>query len=402
MSAEDEENFADLLAEYEQKSPQQNRRGPKVGDVVQGPVVSIGHDAVFIELGSKSEAMLDIGQVSDADGNLTVAVGDIVEARVVDPGKSGCIVLRRGLGRGPDAYAELEQAHEHGMAVPGVVSGVNKGGFEIEVAGQRAFCPISQIDDHFVEEPETFVGQRFDFRITRFERGRGSQVNLVVSRRALLEEESAELAKETRERLEVGAVFSGKVVTIKPYGAFVDIGGIQGMLHISELGHIRVEDPNEVLSEGQTLKVQIIKIEQTGDAKRPEKIGLSLKSLESDPWDGIAGRVPEGSFVSGTVVRLQQFGAFVEIAPGIEGLIHISELGADRRVSHPRDVVAVGNQVEVKVLNVDPERRRISLSLGAAQEASAHAEMVERQANFAPVTTGLGTLGDLLQKSHKK
>ncbi len=398
---EEEEDFAALLREYEGNAPAGRRRGPKVGDVVTGPVVSIGHDAVFIELGAKSEAMLELSQVTDADGNVTVRVGDQVEARVVE-NKGGTVILRRSMGHGPDAHAELVQAHEHGMPVSGQVTGVIKGGVEVQIAGHRAFCPISQLDDRFVEDAETFVGRRLEFRITRLEPGRGSNLNLVVSRRALLEEEAKARAEETRTRLEIGAVFPGTVASIKPYGAFVDIGGIQGMLHISELGHTRVDNPADVLSEGQRIEVQVIKIEKTGDPKRPEKIGLSLKSLERDPWDDVATRFAEGAHIRGTISRLQQFGAFVELAPGIEGLIHISELGTERRISHPREVVNIGDRVEVKVLAIDHERHRISLSLAAAQKDAAAAAEAEQVATYRPVAPALGTFGDLLQKSMKK
>jgi small subunit ribosomal protein S1 len=348
--------------------------------------------------------MLEIDQVTDNDGNVMVRVGDVIEARVVETsGKGGCVILRRTLGKGPDAYAGLEQAHEHGIPVEGVVTEVIKGGFEVQIAGARGFCPISQIDNHFVEDPEPYVGTRHEFRITRFERGRGNRVNLVVSRRALLEEEASRQAEETRAHLEVGAVMPGRVTSLKPYGAFVDLGGIEGMLHISELGHTRVEHPKDVLSEGQNVEVQVIKIEQTGDPKRPERIGLSLKSMTSDPWDEVADRFPEGMFLHGTVVRLQPFGAFVELAPGIEGLVHISELAAGKRINNPREVCREGDRVEVKILGIDQERRRISLSMSAAVEAADKAEEADRIEHYKPAAPkGLGTLGDLLKNKLDK
>jgi len=398
-----EEDFAALLAEYEQSAPQVHR-SLNVGDVVEGTVISIGDDAVFVEMGYKSEGMLEREQVTDSKGELIVEIGSKIEARVVDTGaKTGCVVLRRSVGKGPDARDELAQAFEHGMPVEGVITGTNKGGVEVQIAGVRAFCPMSQLDNRFVEDPESFVGQRSSFRITRFEPGRGSNVNIVVSRRAILEEEARELAAETRTRLKPGAVFTGTVSSIQPYGAFVDIGGIEGLVHVSELGFARVSHPGDVLREGQTLDVQVIGVEQTGDPKRPEKIKLSVKSMEKDPWAEVEAQFAAGSKVQGTVVRLQPFGAFVELAPGIEGLIHISEMVADRRINHPREVVKEGQAVTVTVLNVDSAQRRISLTLkdlGAeaarqAEERNTIAEHKRKQPE------SLGTFGDLLKNKLK-
>ncbi len=395
MAIEEKEDFATLLAEYEQREPTPRRQNlPAVGDKVSGKVVSIGREAVFVALGAKAEAVLDRDQVVDSDGNLQVSVGDTIEARVAEI-RSGQIVLRTSIGRGPDARAELAQAHAHGIPVEGVVSAAIKGGVEVQVAGVRAFCPISQLDDRYVEDAGEYVGKRYAFRITRYETGRGNQVNLVLSRRVLLDEEKAIRAQETREKLKVGAVLPGRVTSIKGYGAFVDLGGIEGMLHISELGFGRVEHPSDVVSVGQSLDVQIIKIEKTNDPKRPEKIGLSLKALAADPWDEARKRFSDGSQVRGTVARLEAYGAFVELLPGVEGLVHVSELGAGRRVNHAREVVKIGDEVDVVVLGFDLPRRRISLSIKAAKagEEAAVAASYDR-----PKSSGFGTIGDLLKK----
>lgn len=392
---QDTEDFASMLAEFERETDAPSGRGPKVGEMVRGTVVNIGSEAVFLDLGGKSEGMLELDQVSDRDGNLTVAIGDEVEARVVESG-GGSIVLRRSIGKGPEARAELVQAMELGLAVEGVVTGVNKGGVEVQVAGVRGFCPISKLDSRYVEDPETFVGRRLSFRITKYETGRG-QGNLVLSRRELLEAEAAEQAVRTRAQLEPGAVMQGTVITVKPYGAFVDIGGIEGLLHVSELGYSRVGDPTEVLSPGQQIEVAVISVETTSDPRNPEKVSLSLKRLEKDPWLDLAQRFPEGSRTRGTVVRTQQFGAFVELAPGIEGLVHISELGAARRINHPREVVSVGQEVEVTVLGVDLERRRVSLSLSTDGAESD----VDVQKYAGTPGRSLGTLGELLKDKLK-
>lgn len=369
---------------------------PSVGDTVRGRVASVGSDVVLVELGGKAEAILDLEQVKDDEGNVQVAVGDELEARVVEM-RGDTAVLRTSVRRGPDARAELAQAHAHQLPVDGLVTGVIKAGVEVQVAGMRAFCPISQLDDRFVEDATPFVGQRLQFRIIRYE-GDRKQANIVLSRRAILEEEAKARAAETRTRLREGVVLTGKVTSIKPYGAFVDLGGLEGMVHVSELGFGRVEHPQDVLQVGQEVEVQVLRIEKAQDAKRSERIALSLKALAQDPWEEVEKRFGEGAKARGKVVRLQPYGAFVELLPGIEGLVHISQLGAGRRIQHPREVVKVGDEVEVSVLGVDRDRRRISLSMGSAEN--------EREASVADVAAyrsgksggGLGTFADLLKK----
>jgi small subunit ribosomal protein S1 len=379
----DDEDFAAMFAASEKDKPRTKR--PKVGDVVRGKVISVGKEAVFIDVGGKAEGTLDRSQVTDHEGKLLVKVGDELEARVVaDAG--GVLTLRTKLGRGPEARAELAQAQELGIPVEGLVTEVVKGGVSVDVAGVRGFCPASQIDNRFVEDLNVFVGQRLTFRVTRYE-GR----NLVLSRRALLDEEKEKRAVETRKNLVPGAVIRGKVVGFKPFGAFVDLGGIEGMLHISELGFTRVEKPEDVLRLGQELDVAILKVEP---GEKGERISLSLKALANDPWVDSTANLHEGSRVKGTVTRLQPFGAFVEIAPGVEGLVHISELGAGRRINHPKEVVSVGQQVEASVLAVDHEKRRLSLSMAASKDASP--DEIAQAAPKAPKT--LGTFGDLLKK----
>ncbi len=394
-----DEDFAAMLAEFESGKPRADKKRPRIGDVVQGVVISIGKDAVFVDAGGKAEGVLERSQVSDADGKLLVQVGDKIEARVVaDAG--GVLTLRVKLGgRGPEARAELQQAQELGIPVDGVVQEVVKGGVSVDVAGVRGFCPASQLDARFVEDLSTYVGKRPTFRITRYE-----PRNLVLSRRALVEEEKEKLAAETRKKLEPGAVLRGKVVGFKPFGAFVDLGGVEGMLHVSELGYSRVDRPEDVLSLGQELDVAVLKIEpgerggrgERGDrGERGERISLSLKALASDPWRDATANLAEGVRVRGTITRLQPFGAFVEIAPAVEGLVHISELGAGRRINHPKEVVAVGQEVEAVVLAIDHERRRLSLSMAASKDATA--EDVAAAVKAQPPAR-LGTLGDLLQK----
>jgi small subunit ribosomal protein S1 len=387
--ADQDEDFAAMLAESERGAPRARKR-PRVGDQIAGKVISIGKDAVFVDVGGKAEGQIERGEVSDPDGKLLVKLGDTIEARVVaDTG--GVLTLRVKIGRGPEARAELQQAQELGIPVDGTVTEVIKGGVAVDVAGVRGFCPASQIDVRFVDDLAVYVGQRLTFRITRYE-----PRNLVLSRRALLEEENVKRAAETRKKLEVGAVLRGKVVGFKPFGAFVDLGGIEGMLHVSELGYARVEKPEDMLSLGQEVDVAVLKIEPSakGD-KAGERISLSLKALANDPWRETSASLAEGTRVRGKITRLSQFGAFVEIAPGVEGLVHISELGAGRRINHPKEVVSVGQEVEAVVLQVDPERRRIGLSLASSDGGSPDDVAQAAKAHPSPK---FGTFADLLKK----
>jgi small subunit ribosomal protein S1 len=386
--AEQDDDFAKMFADSERDAPRAKKR-PRVGDAITGKVISIGKDTVFVDLGGKAEGSLERGQVSDPEDKLLVKVGDTIEARVVaDTG--GALTLRMKVGRGPEARAELQQAFELGMPVEGVVTEVVKGGVSVDVAGVRGFCPASQLDVRFIDDLATYIGQRLTFRITRYE-----PRNLVLSRRVLVEEDNVRRAAETRKVLEPGAVLRGKVVGFKPFGAFIDLGGIEGMLHISELGYARVERPEDVLSLGQEVDVAVLKIEP---GEKGERISLSLKALASDPWRETAAALVEGARVRGKITRLQPFGAFVEIAPGVEGLVHISELGAGRRINHPREVVSAGQEVEAVVLSVDHERRRIALSTTASSDGSAEDVAEAARAAKAHNPARLGTLGDLLKK----
>jgi small subunit ribosomal protein S1 len=395
MAPPKEEDFAALLKEFEGNDARRAARAARVGDSVRGRVVSLGQETAFVELlGSKSEAMIELQQLRDQDGNLTVKVGDEIEARVVDSmGESGCVVLRRtAVARGPEAKAELQQAAQLGLAVEGTVTGVNKGGVEVLVAGVRGFCPISQLEMRHVEDASAYVGRKLEFRITRYEVDRRGD-NLVVSRRALLETEARAQADKIRSKLVPGAVLPGVVVALKDFGAFIDLGGVQGMLPASELGFSRGMRPADRLSLGQQLEVQILRIERTDDPKRPERISLSLKSMERDPWEDVAARFASGTRVAGKVTLIEVFGAFVELAPGIEGLVHIGELSAGKPVRNVRELTKVGATLEVTVLALDRERRRISLGVGERTDVVSQEDL-----DAARAPAKLGTLGDLFKK----
>ncbi len=395
----DSENFEALLAQFDKTHPAQKRKEPGVGDKVQGTIVTIGEEHAYIDLGIKSEGIMDVSLLKNDAGELTSKVGDKVEAAVTSKDEeTGALVLGTQHGRKAHDLSGLQDAYSQGLPVEGHVAGVIKGGVEVQIAGQRAFCPASQIDIRFVEDLSEFVGQRLDFHITKIEGGR--RPNLVLSRRAILEEEQRARAEEVRAKLEVGATLPGKVTSLQNYGAFVDLGGVEGMIHISELSFGRLNHPSEVLHEGQELEVSVLRIEKTDNPKRPEKIALSIRALAKDPWQEAAATYPVGTRVSGKITRVQPFGAFVELAPGIDGLVHISELGASKRVDHPKEVVNIGDQVEATVLGVDIEKRRISLSLDEEKAAGAAPSIAEYKAK--PKAEGaMGTFGALLQASLK-
>jgi small subunit ribosomal protein S1 len=401
----DENDFEALLKELE-KTEKAVAARPKVGDRVHGTIIEIGSEQAFVDIGGKAEATMDLANLRGTEGEITKQVGDGIEATITGTdSESGAFVLGSRQGRQAHGSEQLEAAYQSGTPVEGQITGTIKGGLEVQIAGQRAFCPASQADLRFVEDLSTLVGQRSAFRITKYEGGR--RLNLVVSRRAVLEQEQAERAAELRAKLEPGAVLSGKVVGLQPFGAFVDLGGIEGMIHISELALGRVGHPEEVLNLGQELEVAVLRIEQSNDPKRPERIALSLRALAKNPWSDAAERYRPGTRVQCRIERLEPFGAFVELEPGLTGLVHVSELGASRRVEHPKDVVQVNQQVEAVVVQVDTERRRIGLSLSTERLANAEATGPDaerysaggdqRRPRDGDAAPEVGTLGRLLK-----
>ena len=351
---EEKTSFAELL-EASSETP-----GHKVypGEKVSGRVAKISRDTLFVDLGGKSEGIADLQEFLDKSGSLTVKEGDWVEMRVSSI-RDG-IHLSKGIKlQGAGALEVLREAQQNIIPVEGRVSGVVKGGFEIDLSGLRAFCPISQIDLRFCEKPEDHIGERYPFRIMEIkEKGK----NIVVSRRVLLEEEQEKRSKETLERLKPDLVCEGKVTKLADFGAFVDIGGIEGMIHISEISHARIKHPSEILETGQQVKVKVMKIES--DKEGRPKISLSMKALEPDSWEKGIG-FEEGQIIHGKVSRLMDFGAFVEVAPGVDGLVHISEISYER-ISHPQQLLHEGDRIDVLVMGIDRETRRVSLSIKEA------------------------------------
>ena len=402
MPGSDDEDFAALFAASEGRT---RERRVAAGDVIRGRVVAVGSTAAFVAVGGKAEATIDLGEFRDpTTGEVQLHEGDEIEATVVDDGaRSGSIVLKRVAGRGGHVPGELEQAFAHGIAIEGLVTGENKGGYDVQIAGMRAFCPGSQIDRRRIEGAQ-YVGQRFSFRITKLE---GGGRNVVVSRRQLLEDEAAEQARAVWADLRVGAVVAGTVTSLRDFGAFVDLGGVDGLIHLSELGHGRASHPSEVLQVGQRVEAQVVKLEPDAKGGRG-RVGLSLRALAPDPWATVAERFPVGTSVRGTVRRLEQFGAFVELAPGLDGLVHVSRLAVDRRVSHPRQIVSIGETVDVTVVELDVGKRRIGLSMVERAKRDKDAAEAEERRDTEQVLTrssekaSLGTLGDLLGKKPKR
>ncbi len=352
---EEDISFAELF-ESSQQTP-----GFQVspGERVTGTVVKISKETVFIDLGGKSEGTADIQEFRDAEGNLEIKEGDEVQLRVSSV-RRGIHLSKAIKARGAEAIRLLEEARRNQVPVEGRVAAVNKGGFDIDLSGTRAFCPISQIDVRYCEKPEEHVGARYPFRIMELgERGR----NIILSRRVLLQEEEDKKAKETLARIQPDMELEGRVTRVADFGAFVDIGGLDGMVHVSELSRARVEKVSEFLEQGQVVKVKVLRIET--DKKGRPRISLSMKALEPEAWDQeFAFR--EGDVISGKISRLMDFGAFVEIAPGIEGLVHVSEISY-QRVSHPNKVLKEGEDVRVLVLKIDRDKRRVSLSIKDVQ-----------------------------------
>jgi small subunit ribosomal protein S1 len=323
--------------------------------VRRGTVVAIQGEDIFIDMGGKSQGVLTVSQFGVDEPVPGVGQGVDVTIEGFDA-DNGLLVLSR---QGAVMAAAWETLHE-GQIVEGRVTGHNKGGLELVIDGIRAFMPISQIELFRVEDISPYVNQRFRCQVSEIDR---EEKNLIVSRRALLEFEAQENREKAFESLVEGQTVKGVVRNIMPYGAFVDIGGVDGLLHVKDMSHSRVDDPNKFVKQGQTLELKVLKID-----KETRKVGLGLKQAMPDPWTGITEKYIANTVVSGRVTRLADFGAFVELEAGVEGLIPIGELTFERRVNHPGDVVKAGDVVRVRVMSVDPERKRISLSLKKAGE----------------------------------
>jgi small subunit ribosomal protein S1 len=378
------EDFARMLAE----SPVE-RDWFRPGQKVEALIVKIAPDWIFLDLGGKSEGYLDRRELQDEEGNLSVKEGDTVKAYFLSSRQNEKLFTTK-IGSGEAGRAYLEDAWRERIPVEGLVEKEVKGGFEVRIAGTaRGFCPYSQMGLTRLENAGDLVGKHVTFLIIEFgEQGR----NIILSHRGIMEEELRQKQEELRASLQEGMVVRGKVMSIQKFGAFIDIGGFQGLLPISEIGWGRVEDIHEVLTAGQDLDVAIVKLDWAQN-----RVTLSLKETQPDPWERVETDYPEGTSHMGKVARLTKFGAFVTLSDGVDGLIHISRLGAGKRINHPSEVVSPGQSLMVRIEKVERGSRRLSLSLAGVDHGEAEkAEAEDYQRYVGGNAASLGSLGDIL------
>jgi len=346
-------SFEEMFEAYDAKSA----RDLKQGDMVEGEIITVGKNAVYVDTGTKSDGVVDKAELLDEDGEFPYKTGDRLKLYVVSLSESEVILSKAISGAGKANM--IEDAWQSKAPVEGRVTESIKGGFSVDILGKRAFCPVSQMDVRYVETPEDYVGQTHHFLITRFEeKGR----NIVVSRRDLLNEQIKEEREAFIKTVDEGDVVQASVTKLMSYGAFMELApGVEGMVHVSELSWSRVEKPEDVVHVNDTITVKILKIENR-DSKNP-KISLSVKQTADNPWDNMGTAFKPGDQVAGKVVRLANFGAFVEIAPGVDGLVHISEMSHLKRVLRPEDEVSVGETVQVVIKAIDLDSKRVSLSM---------------------------------------
>src|SRR5499427_2622234 len=326
------------------------------GTVVKGRVVAVENDAVLIDVGLKSEGRVPLKEFAAGGAEPELHIGDTVEVfleRMED--KNGEAQLSREKARREEAWSQLEKSFQANDRVTGVIFGRVKGGFTVDLSGAIAFLPGSQVDIRPVRDITPLLGSPQPFQILKMDRSRG---NIVVSRRAVLEESRAEARNELVASLAEGQVLNGVVKNITDYGAFVDLGGVDGLLHVTDIAWRRINHPSEALTIGQTVKVQVIRFNP-----ETQRISLGMKQLEADPWEGVELKYPVGAKFTGRVTNITDYGAFVELEPGIEGLVHVSEMSWTKKNVHPGKIVSTSQEVEVMVLDVDPQKRRISLGL---------------------------------------
>ena len=330
----------------------------KVGTKVHGTVNRIGSEFVFIDIGSKNEALMKINEFPSENETPEVKIGDKITAFVISNNNEETI-LSKSLGGQSAAIQDVLDAMESKIPVQGKVTGVNKGGLNVKIMGHKAFCPISQIDTKFTSDVNTYLGKTYDFVISRVTEGGR---NIVLSRIPLLEQNIETKIDSLKETIADHRVYRGKIARITDFGLFIDMGDFEGLVHISEVSWERAENLNESFSIGQDVEYVILNIEKK-QPLRNSKISLSLKQVLDNPWTNISHTISIGQSVQGKVTRITNFGAFVEVAPGVEGLVHISEMSWGKRIHHPSEVVQEGSQVCVNVLNIDTTKKTISLSL---------------------------------------
>ena len=362
-----EENFAELL---EKSAMGQNFMEP--GQALETEIVAISGDTIFLQLNGKSEGILNAEELTDKEGNLTVQEGENIKVFFLKA-ENGEMRFTTRISSNEAGLAVLENAYRQGIPVEGVVEKEIKGGFEVKIGESRAFCPFSQMGEKRVEDAAEWIGKHLSFKIMEHsEKGR----NIIVSNRALIEAEKDKQRDVLKETLKEGMTVKGKVVSLQPFGAFVDIDGFQALLPISEISRERVEDISEVLSVGQDVEGKILSIDWSRD-----RISVSRKAMLGDPWDDASVKYRAGSRHKGKVVRLTEFGAFITLEPGIDGLIHKSAMAADSRDANPKDILKKGQEISVQINSIDVEKKRISLKLSslAQEEESVQKYMEDKE-----------------------
>ncbi|MCA9503742.1 MAG: 30S ribosomal protein S1 [Spirochaetaceae bacterium] len=346
------ESFADLFGSSE--------RSFKEGEIAKGKVLSIDNDYIQVDIGFKSEGMIASWEFMTEEGEITVKVGDTVEVLVEEvENEDGQLVLSKEKAERLKVWDEISNAYDNEEAVEGTIVARVKGGLSVDI-GVKAFLPGSQVDLRPVRNLEALLGEKASFKIIKFNKRRG---NIVLSRRALLETERKKMREQTLETLQEGQILDGVIKNLTDYGAFIDLGGIDGLLHITDMSWGRINHPSELFQVGDEIKVKVLKF----DAEA-ERVSLGLKQIQPDPWIDAGMRYPIGMRIQGKVVSLTDYGAFIELEPGIEGLVHVSEMSWTKRVKHPSKVVSIGDEVEAVVLDVDERDRKISLGMKQIEE----------------------------------
>jgi len=355
---EKEESFAALLDAYGGRA----EAGIHIGDRIRGKIVSIGKDSVFVDTGTKMDGFVERAELLDENQQMAIKEGDELELYVVALSENEIKLSKAIAGIG--GLHMLKEAHAKAVPVEGKILETCKGGFQVEILERKAFCPISQVDIAHVENPSDYVGGTFNFLIIKLE---NNGKNIVVSRRVLLAREQEKTRKQFYETLSIGMIMEGTVTRVMPYGAFVELAaGVEGMVHISELSWSKAATPAALVGARDTVKVKVIGIEPNEKPGRL-KISLSMKQISEDPWNHADTYLHAGDKLRGKVTRCAKFGAFVEVAPGIEGLVHISEMSYTKRVVKPDEIVSVGETVSVTVKEIDMQNRRLSLSIRDAE-----------------------------------
>ncbi len=387
---ESEESFEDLL---KQSIVAPLRLNP--GEKVKSEVIKITGEWVFIDLGTKSEGSISIDEFVDEEGRVTLKEGDKIDAYFLSS-KNNEMLFTTRLSGATTSPELLEEAYHNRIPVEGFVEKEVKGGFEVKLGGNiRAFCPFSQMGLKRAESSEGYIGRHMTFKVIEYvEKGR----KIIVSNRVILEEEHEEQKNALRESLKEGMTVSGEITSIRKFGAFIDIGGLEGLIPISEISWERVEDINDSLSIGQKVDVAIKKLDWEND-----RFSFSLKDVLPDPWSNVGQKYPEGSRHRGKVSRLVPFGAFVTLEPGIDGLIHISELGKSKRINHPREILEENQVLDVKIAKVDEDGNRLSLTLISDEPSEDQSDDYKKHLSAGGKSPGsLGTLGDILREKMDK